>query len=77
MLIATWFFLVSGAPYLGYAMYMMALCPSKPEGWLVFLGCIAYFLVMLVWVLGTMPENIQENEGRGSTRFLVRPASCI
>eukprot|EP00622_Pseudochattonella_farcimen_P002111 FR736977.1.p1 GENE.FR736977.1~~FR736977.1.p1 ORF type:complete len:255 (+),score=30.53 FR736977.1:72-767(+) len=79
MLIATWFFLISGAPYLGYAVYMMALRPDNPEGWLVFLGCIVYFLVMLVWVLGTMPENIQEDEGRGSTRFLdyvIRPICC-
>jgi len=63
MLIATWFFLACGFPYLVYAFFMMFHCPTNWIGWVAFLGCGVYAAVLAVWVIAAMPENLQQNGG--------------
>ena len=64
MLIATWFFLLCGVPYLVYALYMMIHCPTSTIGWLALVGCVLYAAVLAVWVVAAMPENLQMNGGK-------------
>mmetsp|Transcript_105729 Transcript_105729/g.305733 ORF Transcript_105729/g.305733 Transcript_105729/m.305733 type:complete len:337 (-) Transcript_105729:66-1076(-) len=80
MLIATWFFLACGFPYLVYAFFMMFHCPTNWIGWVAFLGCGVYAAVLAVWVIAAMPENLQQNGGAGSTYFMdrcIRPLCCL
>lgn len=69
MLIATWCFLLCATPVLAYALFTIIVLPHSWVGYFFMLGCLGYFLVVGVWVVGSMPINMQMNEGRGSSYF--------
>lgn len=69
MLIATWCFLLCATPVLVYALYTIAFWPHLWVGYFFLVGCVGYFIIVGVWVVGSMPTNMQMNEGRGSSFF--------
>lgn len=79
MLLATWCFLLAMLPYLvlaGYYAYAGAWVAAS--AW--FLGTLLMMACVAVWVIASMPDNMQENQGLGSSYFfdaLVRGCCCL
>lgn len=69
LLIATWFFYIAALPVMIYGLYMIAVDPTMYVGYVYVVGCLAFFAVTAIWLIGAMPENMIANEGMGSSYF--------
>jgi predicted MFS family arabinose efflux permease len=67
MLLATWFFAISVSPFLFLGIYIIAIAPTDPMGYLYVICSFGAFSALGVWVLGSMDENLAKDGGLGST----------
>mmetsp|Transcript_6040 Transcript_6040/g.7423 ORF Transcript_6040/g.7423 Transcript_6040/m.7423 type:complete len:307 (-) Transcript_6040:59-979(-) len=68
-LIGSWFFVIASAPFLVYGVYATIVDPSSWVGWTYLVASAIMFFVLGIWVYASFPENMQKNNGAGSTYF--------
>ena len=69
MLIATWFFALATVPFLIFGCYATVSEPTSYVGYSYVVMSSLAFTALSVWLLASMPENLQANKGRGSTKI--------
>ena len=82
MLLATWAFTIGTVVYCvpGFAYVYYGTCtafgPFKclPTGWLMVAAALIVTAIMFIWTFGTMPGNMQHNDGDGSSYLYSRRA---
>lgn len=66
-LLATWSFAGSMLPILASGIILVIAYPTDAYGYALIFGTALFFALLFLWVLASFPENLQANDGRGSS----------